>query len=170
MKKLLLDLYVLDFIIENEFNAAEEDKVMNYKQNLIIYGQQEIYQIYYLPKQIVLCKKQIEIQALLHINGAIPLPEKQTHLSAPSYAAMAQLSQVAHRFKPEISEDISTIRSFKPFQRNKFNALEYFQIMFENEMDYLLTLDPFVKLDWLYLKEAVQSLQKIQDFKISIHL
>jgi hypothetical protein len=169
MKKVLLDLYVLDFIIENEFNTAEEDKVTHYKQNLLIYGQQEIYQIYYLPKQIVLCKKQIEIQALLQINGAIPLPETQTHLSAPSYAAMAQLSQVAHRFNPEISEDISKIRSFKPFQRNKFNSLEYFQIMFENEMDYLLTLDPFVKLDWLYLKEAVQSLQKIQEFKISVH-
>ncbi len=170
MKKVLLDLYVLDFIIENEFNLAEEDRVMNYKKNLLIYGQEEIYQIYYLPKQVVLCKKQIELMALLQINGVLPLPETQTHLSAPTYAAMAQLSQVSHRFNPEISDDISTIRSFKPFQRNRFNSLEFFELMIENNIEYLLTMDPFIKHDWLYLKETIQSLQKIQEFKISVHL
>lgn len=167
-KKILLDLHVLDLIIENK--SVDADRIKSYSHDLLIYGQKELYTIFYIENDLVLCKNQDQISELLIENKVEKLEYSQLDVSDHEYSIMVDLSRHAAKNKIEISEDIIEISEYTPFQRDKYTTIEIIYLMIKYEIDYLLTLNPFIKLDFLYLKSAVNSLSNINKLKIGIHL
>lgn len=166
-KKALLDLHVLDLIIENK--SKDVERIKNYNHDLLIFGQREIYQIYYIENDLITCKNQEIIKNLLFENNVEKLEYTQLEISNPIYSSLIEISKYASKLNVTKTEDIKILSDFEPFKMDKFTTIEILFLMINYDIEYLLTLNPYIKLDFLYLKEMINNLSRLKDLKVRFH-
>lgn len=166
-KKVLLDLHVLDLIIENK--SVNADRIRNYSHDLLIYGQQDLYTIFYIENDLVLCKNQDQIREVLIENKAEKLEYTQLEVGNPIYSSLLEISKYASRFEVNITDDIILLNEIKPFKRDRYSTIEMISLLIIYDIEYFLTLNPYIKLDFLYLKSAINRMSQLNNLKIRIH-
>lgn len=167
MKKVLIDIPVLDSIVETiQLKQPQPDAN---QMDLLVYSQRELYQTYYLADALAKSQFPDRVTQMLRNIGSIELFISDELMANPLVKTLIELSKVSEQYLPTLTPDIENLTLPKPFQASRYDTAILLTFILENKIDYYFTNNALFKLDWLYIRHVLKMYDPIMNLKMKIN-